>query len=149
MTDMLRLTYQDIADRLGIKKEAAKSRVRRAGWTRSQGNDGVMSILVPKDVFDTPVDGVSTPKRDTPSPTIDDRALTRDALDLLKEALKREAEARKAAEQQVVVLSERVGMLTAERDAARGQVERMTIRRKVKPTTPSPVPSTRWWEIWK
>jgi len=44
-----RYTYQELAEQWGITVPAAKQRVRRAGWKRGRGNDGVVRVLVPED----------------------------------------------------------------------------------------------------
>jgi hypothetical protein len=40
------LTYAEVADRLGIHPEAARSRAKRSGWRRQAGNDGKARVLV-------------------------------------------------------------------------------------------------------
>jgi hypothetical protein len=40
------LSYQVVADRLGITPEAARSRAKRLGWRRQTGNDGRALVLV-------------------------------------------------------------------------------------------------------
>jgi len=44
-----RYTYQELAEQWDITVPAAKQRVRRAGWKRGRGNDGVVRVLVPED----------------------------------------------------------------------------------------------------
>lgn len=44
-----RCTYQELAEQWDITVPAAKQRVRRAGWKRGRGNDGVVRVLVPED----------------------------------------------------------------------------------------------------
>ncbi|WP_255314071.1 hypothetical protein, partial [Gluconobacter oxydans] len=44
-----RFTYQELADQWNITVPAAKQRVRRAGWKRGKGNDGIVRVLVPDD----------------------------------------------------------------------------------------------------
>ena len=44
-----RCTYQELTEQWGITVPAAKQRVRRAGWKRGRGNDGIVRILVPED----------------------------------------------------------------------------------------------------
>lgn len=44
-----RFTYQELAEQWGITVPAAKQRVRRAGWKRGKGNDGIVRVLVPED----------------------------------------------------------------------------------------------------
>lgn len=44
-----RYTYQELAEQWSITVPAAKQRVRRAGWKRGRGNDGIVRVLVPED----------------------------------------------------------------------------------------------------
>lgn len=44
-----RFTYQELSEKWGITIPAAKQRVRRAGWKRGKGNDGIVRVLVPED----------------------------------------------------------------------------------------------------
>jgi hypothetical protein len=39
------LSYQEVADRLGVTPEAARSRAKRLGWRRQMGNDGRALVL--------------------------------------------------------------------------------------------------------
>src|SRR3954447_4770141 len=40
-------SYRDLAAAWGVAMPAAKARVRRAGWHRIKGNDGVMRVEAP------------------------------------------------------------------------------------------------------
>jgi len=44
-----RFTYQELSEKWGITVPAAKQRVRRAGWKRGKGNDGIVRVLVSED----------------------------------------------------------------------------------------------------
>lgn len=59
-----RCTYQELAEQWGITVPAAKQRVRRAGWKRGRGNDGVVRVLVPEDTerMEITVSPVKTPE---------------------------------------------------------------------------------------
>lgn len=49
------LTYDELAERLGIGRKSAQNTVRRKGWRRTKGNDGRARIEVPLDALpDTP-----------------------------------------------------------------------------------------------
>ena len=51
-------SYVEVADRLGITPEAARSRAKRLGWRRQLGNDGraiVLAALEPRPPGDAPV----------------------------------------------------------------------------------------------
>ncbi|GAP24914.1 hypothetical protein GLF_1796 [Gluconobacter frateurii NBRC 101659] len=57
-----RCTYQELAEQWGITVPAAKQRVRRAGWKRGRGNDGIVRVLVPEDTerIETTVSPIKT-----------------------------------------------------------------------------------------
>ena len=156
MSDMIRLSYAELAARLGVSKEAAKSRARRAGWPRVVDNTGVARFNVPKDIFDTPeqhhADTVADDAPDTPPAPQPDTAATLAAIGVLRDALERSEVARSETEQRCLDLSEQVGRLTAERDAARAEVEelhRVPEPEPVPETPPTqeatPAPKT-WWQ---
>ena len=45
------LTYDELAERLGIERESARQHVKRKRWGRQPGNDGKVRIGVPDDVL--------------------------------------------------------------------------------------------------
>ena len=45
------LTYDEIAERLGIERESARQQVKRKRWARQNGNDGKVKIAVPEEVL--------------------------------------------------------------------------------------------------
>lgn len=47
----IRLTYSELAEKLGVSLEAAKQRVRRGGWRRETGNDGQVYAWVPEEAL--------------------------------------------------------------------------------------------------
>jgi hypothetical protein len=47
--DGTRLTYRELAGRLGCSVEAARRRALRARWVRQSGNDGKVRVLLPED----------------------------------------------------------------------------------------------------
>jgi hypothetical protein len=157
MSDMIRLSYAELAARLGVSKEAAKSRARRAGWPRVVDNTGVARFNVPKDIFDTPeqhpADTVADDTLDTPPAPQPDTVATLAAIGVLRDALERSEVARAEAEQRCLDLSEQVGRLTAERDAARAEAEELRRVPEPEPETPptpkaAPLaypPRRKWW----
>lgn len=56
--DTMSLTYQELADRLGIDVQSARRRVLRAGWAKAPGNDGKARVFVPVTVL--PAAGTTT-----------------------------------------------------------------------------------------
>jgi len=155
MSEIIRLSYAELAERLGISREAAKSRVRRAGWLRVVDNSGVARFNVPLDVFDTPDrHGADTVTRETPevaeTPQRDTDA-TLAAIEAIRSALERSEAARSEADKRCLDLAEQVGHLKAERDAARAEIEELR-RVPVPETPPTPKaaplaypPRRRWW----
>jgi len=155
MSELIRLSYAELAERLGVSKEAAKSRARRAGWQRVLDNTGVARFNVPIDIFDTPdrhsVDTSKADTQDTPPAPQADTDATLAAIASLNDALERAEAARTEAEERSRELSEQVGRLKAERDAARAEIEEL--RRVPEPETPptpkaAPLaypPRRRWW----
>lgn len=45
------LTYDELAERLGIERESARQHVKRKRWARRPGNDGKVRIGVPDEVL--------------------------------------------------------------------------------------------------
>jgi hypothetical protein len=45
------LTYQELAERLGIDVQSARCRALRSGWPKSPGNDGKARVNVPATVL--------------------------------------------------------------------------------------------------
>jgi len=62
-----RCTYQELAEQWSITVPAAKQRVRRAGWKRGRGNDGVVRVLVPEDTerMETTVSSIKASENQT------------------------------------------------------------------------------------
>lgn len=66
--DVTSLTYDELADRLGITPASARNLVRRRKWKRTQGNDGRARIAVPIDALpEAPQEAPSTPPQEAPS----------------------------------------------------------------------------------
>ena len=155
MSEMIRLSYAELADRLGVSKEAAKSRARRAGWPRVMDNTGIARFSVPQDIFDTPdrheSDTVSSDTTDTPPVTKPDTGVMLAAIEVLRDALTRAETARSEADKRSLELAEQVGCLKAERDAARAEIEEL---HRVQDTAIPPTPKAaslahplrrKWW----
>jgi len=155
MSEMIRLSYAELAERLGVSKEAAKSRARRAGWPRVVDNTGIARFSVPQDIFDTPdrhqVDTRADDIPDTsPAPQADIGA-TLAVIETLRDALTRAEAARSEADKRSLELAEQVGCLKAERDAARAEIEELRQGQETEtPLTPKTAPLAypprrKWW----
>jgi len=155
MSEMIRLSYAELAERLGVSKEAAKSRARRAGWPRVVDNTGIARFSVPQDIFDTPgrheADAVASDTPDIPPAPQPDTGAILAAIEVLKDALTRAEAARSEADKRSLELAEQVGFLKAERDAARAEIEEL--RQVQEPETPPTLkaaplaypPRRKWW----
>lgn len=74
--DTLSLTYDELADRLGISGASARNLVRRKKWNRATGNDGKARISVPVETIEgatsasteAPTNGGTEGSIDPPSP---------------------------------------------------------------------------------
>ena len=67
------LTYAQVADRLGVTPEAARSRAKRLGWRRQSANDGKALVLValePRPPGDQSVTPRPFPGRKTVDPAL-------------------------------------------------------------------------------
>lgn len=126
--DVLWLTYDALAARLGIGSESCRNLVRRRRWARQDGNDGLRRIGVPREYL-SERDEVSSPTRaptdvEGDPPTDVATALPSDggvalALTALERHIRRVEDDLDQARGQIEVL-------TSERDEARaalGQVE--------------------------
>ena len=112
-----RCTYQELAEQWGITVPAAKQRVRRAGWKRGRGNDGIVRVLVPEDTerIETTV---------SPVKPLENQALStlRDAVENLTNATVKQAQriedlttALLDSQEQNAVLRERLATLEAQK----------------------------------
>jgi len=155
MSEMIRLSYAELAERLGVSKEAAKSRARRAGWPRVVDNTGIARFSVPQDIFDTPdrhqVDTMRDDTSDIPPAPQADTDVTLAVIEALRDALTRAEAARSEADKRSLELAEQVGCLKAERDAARAEIEELRqVRDTETPQTPKAAPLAypprrKWW----
>lgn len=154
MSETIRLSYSELAKKLGISREAAKSRVRRAGWQRVVDNTGIVKFNVPKDIFDTPGrQDVNTGTQDAPpmsATPYSDTAVTLSAIEALKGALNHSEVARAEAERRLVALSEQLGRITAERDAALERITKTALPTpEATPPNETPKPQRKWWSFLK
>lgn len=59
-SEVVLLTYKELADRLGVKLASARQTVSRRRWKRIKGNDGSTRIEVPADYLQRPDGEVAT-----------------------------------------------------------------------------------------
>jgi len=59
-SEIVLLTYKELADRLGVKLASARQTVSRRRWKRIKGNDGSTRIEVPTDYLQRPDNDVPT-----------------------------------------------------------------------------------------
>lgn len=82
------LTYNEAADRLGIKPDSVRRRARARKWPRRKGNDGKTQVGIPPDVLgaDAPPGGPggSPPDMEAAELRVENRML-RERLDELRD----------------------------------------------------------------
>jgi hypothetical protein len=69
-SDTVSLSYQELADRLGIDLPSARRRVARSRWHRTLGNDRKVRVAVPRDVLPTAAPIVLATDPPTGAPTV-------------------------------------------------------------------------------
>lgn len=121
------LTYDELAERLGIERESARTLVKRKRWARRPGNDGKVRIGVPDDCLegrDVPGDDPrNDPGHVPPTDPVQPPAPTPDHVPAVIEALTRHIERLEA---QVEAAQSRVAdrdAVAVERDLLAAQVE--------------------------
>src|SRR5918995_3633176 len=160
------LTYDELAERLGIERESARQHVKRKLWARQKGNDGKVRIGVPEEVLsaksEPDTEGGTEPVQAPAQPPVQDPGvtvvLTRHIERLeaqLEEALKRAGDRDQVAKErdllivQIKALNDsteiqvealRAALAAAERDRDRWH-EAVT----AKPEQPAPVERKPWW----
>lgn len=132
MTDETeRLTYRQLAERLGLSIDAARARVRRGKWLKITDNSGTVRVTVPASALHTPdvQDELPSEQAEAATPnghhteSLNALALStlRDALNTLETELNR-----RAAEVQEYKAT--AGKLQAENTELREQVAKLTER---------------------
>ena len=143
--DVHRLTYAELATRLGISGDAARQLTRRRGWQRTRGNfpGAPAVILVPVDDLaaeqwrddrptpptDRPTDRPTSPYEGGATPP-DTGLLTRgltaleDAVSVLREQLQRSEAGREAERQRADDLRAQIDVLNAEMVVMRAEADR-------------------------
>jgi hypothetical protein len=74
------LTYDELAERLGIERESARQHVKRKHWARQKGNDGKVRIGIPEEVLsvrsEPGVEGGTEPVQAPVQPLVQDPGVT-------------------------------------------------------------------------
>ena len=163
--NMVWLTYDELAERLGIERESARQHVKRKHWARQKGNDGKVRIGVPEEVLSARSEGGTEGETDpvqVPAHTpVHDQAVTAvltrhiERLELqLEEALKRVGERDELLIQRDMARAERdiattqvealrATLAAAERD--RDRWHNLATAPKPEPQQAAPVERRPWW----
>src|SRR3954454_16901245 len=144
--EVIWLTYDALAERLGIERESARQRARRGMWARRKANSGRLTVAVPVEVVETTPEPLPVAR---PNPLLDEddadhvalhaTDTTRDlnryietieqALQETKDrlvAVEHERDATKAAEQALAIqLAGLQAVLDAERKLHEGALDRV------------------------
>ncbi|HEY8613005.1 MAG TPA: hypothetical protein VIL69_17175 [Roseomonas sp.] len=117
-SDTVMLTYQELAERLGIDVQSARRRAQRSGWRRIPGNDGKARVVVPGHVLatDSTAAAPKTPSSATSAPP---DPMT---LEMMSHLLSQLEETRTLAAQRGIELArerERLARVEGERDGLR------------------------------
>jgi hypothetical protein len=160
------LTYDELAERLGIERESARQHVKRKHWARQRGNDGKVRIGVPEEVLsarsEPDTEGGTGPAQAPVQPPVQDpgvtAVLTRHIERLeaqLEEALKRAGDRDEVAKERDLLMAQveslndstkiqvdalRAALTVAERDRDRWH-EVAT----AKPEQAAPSERRSWW----
>jgi hypothetical protein len=62
--EVIWLTYDAVAERLGIERESARQRARRGMWARRKDNAGRLTVAVPVEVMETTPEPLSVARPD-------------------------------------------------------------------------------------
>src|ERR671911_5601 len=158
------LTYDELAERLGIERESARQHVKRKHWSRQRGNDGKVRIGVPEEVLsaksEPDTEGGTEPVQAPAQPPVQDPGvtvvLTRHIERLeaqLEEALKRTGDRDEVAKErdllivQIKALNDSTEIQVEALRAALTAAERDRDRWHEAATAPTPEPAPRraWW----
>jgi hypothetical protein len=160
------LTYDELAERLGIERESARQHVKRKLWARQKGNDGKVRIGVPEEVLsaksEPDTEGGTEPVQAPAQPPVQDPGvtvvLTRHIERLeaqLEEALKRAGDRDDVAKERDVLIAQieslsdsrkmQVDALRAALAAAEQDRDRWHDMATAKPEPVGPVERRSWW----
>lgn len=167
MDDVTWLTYDELAERLGIERESARQHVKRKRWGRRPGNDGKVRIGVPDEALENRTEPATegetasvhdprqTPEQTLPAPAHDPlvtEVLTRhiERLELsLEAALSRAADRDAVASERDKVASEK-DVLTVQVEALRAALTASEKDRdrwhETATRLPEPSLNQPWWK---
>lgn len=158
--DTVWLTYDELADRLGIERESARQQVKRKHWPRRKGNDGKVRIGVPEEVLSTrsepaTVAGTNSVPEPAPPPIQEPD---------VSQVLNRHIERLEEMLQDALARAEDRDELASQRDAARSACDLATVQvealraalaaaerdrdrwHDVATTKPAEPPRRTWWQ---
>lgn len=160
------LTYDELAERLGIERESARQHVKRKHWARQRGNDGKVRIGVPEEVLsarsEPDTEGGTEPVQAPVQPPVQDpgvtAVLTRHIERLeaqLEEALKRAGDRDEVAKERDLLMAQveslndstkiQVDALRAALTAAEQDRDRWHEVATAKPEQAAPSERRSWW----
>jgi hypothetical protein len=160
------LTYDELAERLGIERESARQHVKRKHWARQRGNDGKVRIGVPEEVLsarsEPDTEGGTEPVQVPIQPPVQDpgvtAVLTRHIERLeaqLEEALRRAGDRDEVAKQCDLLIAQieslndstkiQVDALRAALAAAERDRDRWHEAATAKPEQAAPSERRSWW----
>jgi hypothetical protein len=160
--DTVWLTYDELAERLGIARESARTLVKRKHWGRKMGNDGKVRIGVPEEVLSAKsepgTEGATTPGQEPVHDPGVTAVLTRHIERLeaqLEQALERAGEHDAVAKERDLLAAQiealrdsttmQVDALKAALSAAERDRDRWHDVATLKPELIAPVERRSWW----
>jgi hypothetical protein len=90
--ETVRLSYRELAERLGVKPESARKTAQRKRWKRDVANDGTARVHVPVELLPVPGDI----RRDVPPDHARELEIRIEGLRMLLQAESRRADAAEA-----------------------------------------------------
>jgi hypothetical protein len=160
------LTYDELAERLGIERESARQHVKRKHWARQRGNDGKVRIGVPEEVLSTrsepDTEGGTEPVQAPVQPAVQDPGVTAvltrhiERLEVqLEEALKRAGDRDEVAKERDLLIAQieslndstkiQVDALRSALAAAERDRDRWHEVATAKPEQAAPSERRSWW----
>jgi hypothetical protein len=163
--ETLSLTYGELADRLGIEREAARQLVKRKRWPKWKGNDGQLKVSIPEEALSNRSSSGARPEDESGADPVDNRieagllpVLNRHIERLeaqLDEALKRAGDRDEVAKERDLLVAQiealndstklQVEALKAALAAAERDRDRWHEAATLKPEPVAPVERRSWW----